>query len=130
MKVIDQKQSSVAKLNIYSNGREDLVFNCPACKQEHALPIKGIGVLAWSWNGNLEKPTLSPSVLTRGTCFTEKGERDYKEWYDNGSNPDAAFNFETEEVVCHLFLRDGTIEYLNDCSHSMKGQSVNLLNLQ
>lgn len=52
----------------------------------------------WTWNGDMEKPTFSPSLL----C--------------NKGLPDQ----------CHLFVRDGRIEYLSDCHHELRGQTVDL----
>lgn len=43
-----------------------LLFNCPACGAYHGLPIKPAGRRGWDWNGSVDKPTLSPSVLISG----------------------------------------------------------------
>lgn len=49
---------------------------------------------SWNWNGNLEAPTLSPSILSNGYCR------------------------------CHSFLKDGMFQFLNDCDHPLVGQEV------
>ena len=89
---------------------DQLWFVCPGCKScgddhtgLHALPVNGTQQGAtkrpfWQFDGNLEAPTLSPSILSRG-----------------GSDP----NF-----VCHSFLRAGVFEFLSDCTHELKGQHV------
>lgn len=85
-----------------------LMFVCPGCTGEdgsgsgfHMLPIRGKGDTeghpSWTWNGNLEAPTLEPSILTK--------------WAD---------------VVCHSFLRNGVFEYLGDCTHKYASQHVPL----
>ncbi len=56
----------------------------------------------WSWNGNTEKPTLKPSILTR---------RDY------------------EGKRCHSFVNDGMAQFLNDSSHEFAGQTIPLLDV-
>lgn len=56
-----------------------------------------VRIKGWLWNGNAEQPTFSPSILT-----TMHGHR------------------------CHSFIRDGKIEFLNDCTHELKGQTVDL----
>ena len=85
---------------------EAIVFVCPGCKQMwetgnsglHMLPVNSsVKTPQWSWDGNLEAPTLSPSVLTR------YGDR-----------------------VCHSFIKNGVVEFLSDCSHALAGQSVPL----
>lgn len=53
----------------------------------------------WSFNDDVEKPTFSPSILV--------------------SQNDPAKR-------CHSFVRDGRIQFLDDCAHSLKGQTVEL----
>lgn len=55
----------------------------------------------WNWNKSTEKPTLSPSVLHR---------------------------FLDSKTRCHYFIKDGMIQFLNDCTHHMKGKTVKLKN--
>lgn len=87
-----------------------LMFACPGCAAGgpegydgiHMLPVnmspQGIaGRQSWAWDGNLEKPTLSPSILT---------------------NADGVHN------RCHSFLREGIFEFLTDSQHPLAGQSV------
>ena len=63
----------------------------------------------WSFDGNLEAPTLSPSILTRLTWSKAvEGMTDF---------------------VCHSFLRGGVFEFLDDCTHQYKGQHVPLPDL-
>lgn len=78
-----------------------LQFMCPGCKELHALDT------TWQFNGNLDKPTVSPSVLVRG-WLNEK--------FPNG--------------VCHSFIKDGMIQFLGDCSHELKNQTVELLEIK
>lgn len=55
---------------------------------------------SWSFNGDyFDKPTVTPSLLVT-----------------NG-NP---------EYRCHSFITDGKIQFLDDCSHSLKGQTIEL----
>lgn len=53
----------------------------------------------WTFNGDLEKPTFGPSMLV------------------NKSIP---------ERRCHSFVTDGKIQFLDDCFHELKGQTVEL----
>lgn len=85
---------------------QGLMFWCPGCEAAdgggglHLLPIAGDtgGKPRWDFDGNLEAPTLTPSILTRIS-------RD-------------------PELVCHSFLREGVFQFLNDCSHKLAGQHV------
>lgn len=89
---------------------EALMFCCPGCAEQdsntglHMLPVNSdVKAPAWTWDGNLEAPTLSPSILSR-------------------TGPDG-------ERVCHSFLKAGVFEFLGDCTHSMAGQHVLMLDL-
>lgn len=80
-------------------------FECPGCKQPHVIPVSGSDPNGkyWGFNEDMIKPTFTPSLLV----------------YD--INPDGA-----RRTLCHLFLRDGVIEFLNDCAHEFKGKKVPL----
>lgn len=53
----------------------------------------------WQYDGNKDLPTISPSILV---------------WSEN------------RNYRCHSYVKKGKIEFLNDCSHDMKGQTVDL----
>lgn len=79
-----------------------LMFVCPGCAAAegegtglHLLPVNSeTKTPSWQWNGDLEAPTLSPSILSQGACR------------------------------CHSYLRDGVFEFLSDSDHPLSGQSV------
>ncbi|MED1954867.1 DUF6527 family protein [Brevibacillus centrosporus] len=73
-----------------------LVFGCPGCGCMHYADQR------WTYNGDEEKPTFSPSINVKV-----------------GHHPDPP-------DICHFFVRDGRIEYLSDCTHSLAGQTVEL----
>lgn len=62
------------------------------------------GTRNWTWNGDTDKPTLKPSILSKG------GD-------ENG------------EHICHSFVNDGKVIFLDDCSHELKGQTLDLLDV-
>lgn len=70
-----------------------VMIYCPGCKTHHVFDDR------WTFNGDYEKPTFSPSMLV------------------NKSFPDSR---------CHSFVRDGKIEFLSDCAHELKSQTVEL----
>lgn len=59
----------------------------------------------WSWNGNTEKPTLKPSILTE----VKYGDTVYR---------------------CHSFVNDGVIQFLSDCSHERVNTSIELMDVE
>lgn len=74
------------------------VFHCPGCKVDHCVDE------SWGFNGDLGKPTFTPSVLYR-----EFGEGD------------------KVTFTCHFYVKHGMIEYLSDCSHELKGKTVDMV---
>lgn len=74
----------------------EIAFWCPGCDQAHTVRIPPTEN-AWGFNGNLEKPTFTPSI----SIFQPP-------------------------VRCHSYIQDGMIQYLTDCSHKLSGMSVEL----
>lgn len=81
-------------------------FRCPGCKHAHLLITEGEGT-KWKFSGDTEMPTFSPSLITR---FSP-------------TDPEEV----SDELFCHLFIRDGKIEYLSDCTHSLAGRTVEMV---
>lgn len=94
------------------NRYDALAFVCPGCEAMkdggsglHILPVTETTKKPhWKWNGDLVVPTVSPSILTR---------------YPRGDVMD----------ICHSFLREGVFEFLNDCTHPLAGQKVEMPDL-
>lgn len=90
---------------------EQWVFQCPGCECLHGF------TRSWTFNGNMKRPTIMPSLLVRGTeGITEdqharilKGEK-----------------IEPKPFVCHSFIRDGKMQFLEDSTHALKGQTVEI----
>ena len=96
-----------AKISIASNNFA--IFECPGCKESHGIPIAGDH--AWGWNGSIESPTFTPSILVRYPANPDAIE-EFKEW--------------RTERRCHSFVTDGRIQFLGDCTHSLAGHTVDL----
>ena len=62
------------------------------------------GTSCWTWNGSVDAPTLRPSVLTQ----YDGADRNWR---------------------CHSWINDGAAQFLEDCSHSMAGQTAALLDV-
>lgn len=103
--------------------RADLVwFWCAGCETHHAIdPTR------WTWNGDSEKPTFSPSILVTGYVMSERG---YQQLAEHLSLPvekrPPHDRFDGNDSVCHSFVKDGMIEYLTDCTHALSGQTLPL----
>jgi hypothetical protein len=85
-------------------GEENFLFWCPGCDVMHAFrthrDTADTRSPVWTFNNNAEKPTFSPSLLIK--------------------NSDPKYPGKT----CHLYLRDGVIEYLQDSQHKLAGEVV------
>ena len=77
-----------------AEGQKLYFFHCPGCKAAH-----GFHVPHWTFNGSMEAPTFTPSLL----C--------------NGHDP---------ATRCHSFVTDGKIQFLGDCHHALAGQTVDV----
>lgn len=77
------------------------VFECPACECCHYINN------SWTFNGDTEKPTISPSIKLTGWTGGEDGK----------------------EICCHFFIKNGWIEYCGDCTHKMVGKRIELPDL-
>jgi hypothetical protein len=102
-----------------------LLFWCPGCDGVHRIQYGDGPGPRWGWNGDVDRPTFTPSVLTRFTKMTEKGHADAEEWRQAGC-PKRDEPFESVPAVCHSFVTDGRIQFLGDCTHALAGQTVDL----
>lgn len=82
---------------------------CPGCKSGHEINVDrpNSSGAKWSFDGNMERPTFTPSVNIRWGKFA--GQCDY----DEGG-------------ICHYFITAGRISFCSDSTHSLSGQTVDL----
>lgn len=112
------------KLRLQEGG--NMAFWCPGCDEAHSIRIAP-SPKPWAYSGNPETPTFTPSILTRGVRFTDKGNADHKAWVDGGCQPlPEGYTFDNKPFVCHSFVTDGKIKFLGDCTHELKDQTVAL----
>lgn len=86
-----------------SEGSMKLAYLCPGCRMSHELNL-GPDKPNWQWDGNAEAPTLHPSV-----------------------NINMAATVTSKSFVCHSWVRNGMIEFLNDSTHALAGKTVPLV---
>ena len=82
----------------------DYLLICPGCGSQHEIYTTKPNRLGaqWSFDGDIDKPTIAPSVNSSAS--------------DNG-------------VVfyrCHFFVNEGQIQFLPDCTHEYAGQTLEL----
>lgn len=99
------------------------LFWCPGCREAHAIRIAGSPV--WKWNGNEDRPTFTPSLLVTSGHFNPGANAGTCWCTFNAAHPDKTAPFRC--LRCHSFITDGRIKYLADCSHSLAGQTIDML---
>lgn len=91
---------------------------CPACLEMHRLPD------SWTFNGDLNKPTFTPSFMHTGLKLNKDangvwiGEGRDAWLYDQAGNP--------IPDICHYILTNGVLNFCADCTHPLAGQNVPL----
>lgn len=98
-----------------------LLFWCPGCEEYHAVMIGEGSRPRWTFNGDFERPTLVPSILVRSGHYVD-GKKDCWCTYEERLGRPSPFHCR----VCHSFVRDGSIQFLNDCTHALAGKTVPL----
>lgn len=102
-------------------------FFCPGCQCRHLVYTNEPAASGsrWIFNGDINNPTISPSLLIR-TGHYVPGQENERCW----CNYIAEHPEEKDQVphcsVCHSFIRAGKIQFLPDCSHHLAGQTVDL----
>jgi hypothetical protein len=93
-----------------------LAFFCPGCKCGHWIDPQ-----RWTVTGPPEAPTINPSVLVTSGHYIAGHQGSCWCTY-NAEHPDDPVPFACSR--CHLFVRDGKIEFLGDCTHELAGKTV------
>jgi len=103
--------AKLVKLDKHYYPRGGLGHWCPGCNSGHEIAVDAANHSGarWTFDGNAERPTFSPSINIRVNTPDMKGYQ-----------PDHPSS------VCHYFIRDGRIQFLGDCTHALKGQTVDL----
>jgi Family of unknown function (DUF6527) len=95
-----------------------LMFHCPGCDTEHGIPVDGSR--GWKWNGDLDSPTITPSILTRFALWGPD-KVPFDKYKGNGQDC-----VQEARQTCHSYVTAGRIQFLPDCTHSLAGQTVDL----
>lgn len=92
---------------------ERLHFWCPGCDDVHGITY---GEGQWTWDGDLVNPTITPSILVGGVQWAPEFS-----FHRKNHSVDVG-----ERTTCHSFVTDGRIQFLDDCTHALAGQTVDL----
>ena len=112
---------NVVHLEILEDGRQVANIMCPGCHFTHRMVVKTPNTSSphWSWNESMDRPTFQPSILARYGHYAKGSTAPTCDWCKEDDDKDCC-------GVCHSFVTDGVIQFLDDCTHSLAGQSVPL----
>lgn len=110
----------VGRVDSHNGALYGYEFVCPGCDRLHILPVgKGDGSVhaRWEFNGDTDLPTFHPSVKAQGVNPLT---------YEQKLRRDEGRKVTPTPYVCHSWIKEGRIEFLNDCTHKLKGHTVDL----
>jgi hypothetical protein len=91
------------------------IFICPGCEHRHYVPTQDAHVaddkLIWTFNGDIERPTFSPSLMLKTGKYVV---------------PDFEDDFPGQNSICHSIVTDGMIHFCGDSTHHLSGQTLPL----
>jgi hypothetical protein len=96
-------------------------FTCPGCGDAHMIPIEGMappGRHAWTWNGSLDAPTITPSIDVKVGHYVSTHQEGDPCWCGKG--------YGVECYRCHSTVAEGRITFCSDSTHKLAGQTVDL----
>lgn len=91
---------------------------CLGCGTIHALATEPntVSKAKWGFNGNLDSPTFTPSLLVKTGKYVEPKYEEDQDMVKAGMG----------STICHSFITNGQIQYLGDCTHHLTNQTVEL----
>jgi len=107
------------------------MIQCLGCDNEHAINVDPTVVHrnedgsvtphpCWTFNGDLDRPTFSPSLLVRSGKYANP------EWYAKLTSQERRDFADRISNVCHSYIVNGQIQYLHDCTHKYVNQTIEL----
>lgn len=84
---------------------------CPGCEEMHTLPD------SWTFNGNLESPTFTPSFKHEGLKRVFVNGNWTGEWKRDGAGNTIPF-------ICHYHVTAGELNFTSDSTHGLAAKKV------
>jgi len=97
-----QKDEAPPVLLPIVNDSGKYIYFCPGCLTNHMINTnRSLGQPCHKLTGPLNKPTVRASVLSMG-------------------------NKRLDKPHCHSFITEGRISFMEDCTHKLAGQTVDM----
>ena len=123
----------MAQLSKYLRSLEGgrLAYWCQGCEGLHQVAVGEGDGPRWGYNGNVESPTFTPSVLVTWDEPTnlhnpEKMQLDLAEAQRRREAGEQNVRVPVSGKICHTFITDGIVSFLPDCTHRMAGMTLPL----
>lgn len=91
------------------NTEHGWMIRCQVCGHHYFPKDRIANKSQWSFNGNMERPTFTPSMN------------------EHQNPPGPTHNPELPTRRCHYIVTDGRIAYCGDCTHELAGQTLDLI---
>ena len=114
--------AKVRLIKVEDTRYESWEFKCPGCGHSHVYYTKNPeGRPVWGFaNMDVNKPTFTPSLLNR---WGKDADPNWQE--PEGTSPSWGWS-----GTCHLYVTDGKIIYLGDCTHHLAGQTIEMEDIE
>lgn len=97
-------------------------FECPGCGCLHYINS------TWNFNNDFDKPTVTPSILVKTGHYCSQHKAGDHCWCSyNKEHPESNY---FKCGICHSFITNGKIQFLNDCTHKLAGKTVDMLDVE
>ena len=109
------------------HGEGSLTYWCQGCEEPHSVTVNP----GWGWNGDVDRPTFTPSVHVTSGHFMSNREPGAACWCSYNAElvakgePPSSYTCS----CCHTFITDGMVQFLGDCTHPLAGQTLPLPDL-
>lgn len=90
-----------------NTGRAGYTYWCQGCNDLHRVITEGDH--AWGFNGDINAPTFTPSVLVEYPANPNADPVKFPEWLTARR--------------CHTFITGGMVQFLGDCTHQFAGKT-------
>ncbi|HSY75717.1 MAG TPA: DUF6527 family protein [Bacteroidia bacterium] len=112
-----ENELPLSNQRVYKSAPGVWCFYCEGCGHLHCYYTDEAARpnATWQFNGNLQLPTFTPSLLNTW------GKEADPNWIEP-TEPSVVEGYKWSGR-CHIFVTNGLIQWLGDCTHALAGQT-------
>lgn len=111
----------MAKVRLYDAEKGTYTFKCPAGHIHYInTKVHNNSNAQWGFNGNLDKPTFTPSINEKAGQYVDSCTEEERKWYTEHN-----LGF-----ICHFIITDGKIKFCADCTHGLANTTVEMMEIE